>query len=90
MELQIHLDVLFCKVFPTTLTAATQTWFKNLEYRSIKSFVNVENLFIRRFTECSSRKKNELFRNHQAEKEWDVKGLYGLKALNRHKFERGD
>ncbi|XP_021609039.1 uncharacterized protein LOC110612571 [Manihot esculenta] len=49
MELQTHSDALMCKVFPTTLTGPIQAWFNSLEGGSIKSFLDLANVFISRF-----------------------------------------
>lgn len=49
MELQTHFDVLLYKVFPTTLTGTTLTWFNNLEVESIRTFGDLANSFMGRF-----------------------------------------
>lgn len=49
MELQIHLNALMCKVFPTTLTRLAPTWFNSLELGSIKNFIDLTSVFINRF-----------------------------------------
>lgn len=46
IELQTHSDALLYKVFSTTLTGATLTWFNNLKTESIKNFYDLANSFI--------------------------------------------
>ncbi|KAJ9186917.1 hypothetical protein P3X46_002434 [Hevea brasiliensis] len=52
MELQTHLDALLCKVFPTTLARAVQSWFHSPEVEIIKSFLELAKTYIRSFITC--------------------------------------
>lgn len=49
MELQTHSDTLLCKVFPTIMTRAANTWFNNFEVKIIKTLIDLANSFIERF-----------------------------------------
>ncbi|KAK3025912.1 hypothetical protein RJ639_042385 [Escallonia herrerae] len=47
-----------CRAFPTTLRKAAHAWFKSLRPRSIHSFAQLSDLFLKHFVSSRTRRKN--------------------------------
>lgn len=45
MYLYIQVDAIWCKVFQSTLTGITQTWFKSTKSSSISIFPQLSSMF---------------------------------------------
>ncbi|KAK3012583.1 hypothetical protein RJ639_009732 [Escallonia herrerae] len=52
------LNVVMCRVFPTTLRKAAHAWFKSQQPRSIYSFGQLSDLFQKHFVSSGSQRKN--------------------------------
>ncbi|XP_043811036.1 uncharacterized protein LOC122723308 [Manihot esculenta] len=93
MELQSHSNALMCKVFPTILAGPAQVWFNSLEARSIKSFMDLANMFISRFIAGISAeiKTNHLetVRQRRNESLREYVTRFNLKALQIPELDEG-
>lgn len=85
MELQTLSDALICKAFPTTLTVPTRAWFNSLEVGSIKSFMDLTNIFISRFIAGVSTERKtsylETVRHMRNESLREYVAIFNSKAL---------
>ncbi|XP_048494591.1 uncharacterized protein LOC125494811 [Beta vulgaris subsp. vulgaris] len=57
MFLYTQVDVILCKVFPSTLTGIAQTWFKSLKPGSISSFSQLSSMFSTHFVSNRRRER---------------------------------